>query len=197
MLNFSEACERNKDVILPMLQRYLESHRCILEVGSGSGQHALYFSQAMSSLKWLPSDLSFNLPALQENLQNSPCENILPPLALDVSVQPWQIPHQPDAIFTANTLHIMDENSVQAFFEGAGELLTCGGKVCVYGPFRYNGEYTSASNANFDLWLKDRDPRSGIRDFETVDGWARNNGMQLHQDHAMPANNQFVIWEKS
>ena len=197
MLNFSEACERNKGVILPMLQHYLESHRCVLEIGSGSGQHALYFSQAMSSLKWLPSDLSFNLPALLENLQNAPCENILAPLTLDVSVQPWQILHQPDAIFTANTLHIMDENSVQAFFEGAGELLTCGGKVCVYGPFKYNGEYTSASNANFDLWLKDRDPRSGIRDFETVDGWARNNGMQLHQDHAMPANNQFVIWEKS
>lgn len=196
MLNFSEACERNKDTILPLLQQYFENLQCVLEVGSGSGQHALYFSAAMPHLTWLPSDLSNNLPALLKNLAAEDCLNVLPPLELDVSAKPWPVTYQPDAIFTANTLHIMDEQSVQTFFQGAGVLLMKGALICTYGPFRYNGEYTSASNAHFDLWLKDRDPRSGIRDFETVNCWAEEAGMKLYADHVMPANNQFIVWEK-
>lgn len=196
MLNYSEACERNKEVILQLLQQYMYDRRLVLEIGSGSGQHAIHFANTLNHLKWQPSDLHFNLSALAENLAEYAPENVLSPLELDVIAETWQLPVKPDAAFTANTLHIMDEGCVEAFIRGIGQVLPMGGCLCVYGPFRYEGSYTSESNARFDLWLKQRDSRSGIRDFETIAGWAKEVGLICEQDHDMPANNQFQVWRK-
>lgn len=196
MLNYSEACERNKEVILQLLQRYLHDRSLVLEVGSGSGQHAIHFASTLTHLTWQPSDLQINLPALTQNLTEYGPDNVLCPAELDVISDNWQLPVEPDAVFTANTLHIMDEACVEAFIRGMGRILPVGGCLCVYGPFRYNGRYTSESNARFDLWLKQRDSRSGIRDFETIEVWAKEAGLVCEQDHNMPANNQFLVWRK-
>lgn len=196
MLNYSEACERNKDVILQQLKHCFKDRSLVLEVGSGSGQHAVHFANALTHLTWQPSDLHVNLPALANNLSQYAPANVLSPVELDVVADTWRLPTEPDAVFTANTLHIMGEDCVEAFIRGVGQILPVGGCLCVYGPFRYAGQYTSESNAQFDLWLKDRDIRSGIRDFETVAGWAGQVGLVCEQDNNMPANNQFLVWRK-
>jgi hypothetical protein len=121
---------------------------------------------------------------------------LLAPVELDVLVTPWPAPPA-DAVFSANTLHIMGWPGVEAFFAGiATALAEDGAKLAVYGPFRYRGDYTSPSNAAFDDWLKRRDPASGIRDFEAVDALARAAGLTLAADHAMPANNQLLVWRR-
>jgi len=101
-----------------------------------------------------------------------------------------------DAVFTSNTLHIIDTASVENFFLGAGRCLAAGGLLLIYGPFKYGGEFTTQSNASFDGWLKERDPRSGLRDFEWVDELASAQDLLLLEDNAMPANNQLLVWRK-
>jgi SAM-dependent methyltransferase len=196
----SEACERNKGPILEVLRRSLADSRRVLEVGSGTGQHAAHFSTHLPHLSWQPSDRGEYLPILRRELQQRPA-NLLEPLELDVRAHPWPV-QGIDAVFTANTLHIMDWAAVQALFRGIGTVL--GGAapsaaarpavLCVYGPFRYGGRYTSASNGAFDRFLQERDPLSGIRDFEAVDALARSAGLNLQADHALPANNQLLVW---
>jgi SAM-dependent methyltransferase len=194
-LNYSEACARNQAVILEQLAPLLPTTGTLLEIGSGSGQHAVHFASALSRLRWQPTDLPANLPALDANLKRFGGDNIAPPLALDVTQSPWPAA-QADAIYTANTLHIMGWPQATALLQGAGRLLTAGGLLCIYGPFRYAGRYTSASNAEFDSWLQQRDPRSGIRDFEAVNDQALAQGLILERDIAMPANNQLLVWRK-
>ena len=121
--------------------------------------------------------------------------NISAPLVLDVADEPWPI-GPVDGMFTANTLHIMRHEYVERFFRGAGHVLKEGGTLCVYGPFKYDGEFTTPSNASFDIWLKQRDPLSGVRDFEQVHAWAQEAGLELVADHNMPANNQLLVWRK-
>ncbi len=193
--NFSDACERNKAPILAVLTRVLPAKGALLEIGSGSGQHALHFCPALPGLRWLPSELPDNLDALRHNLAGSSCTNLQPPVALDVQNAGCRIPAV-DAVFTANTLHIMAWPAVEACFRRVGEVLKPAGLLCVYGPFRYGGRYTSASNADFDRWLKARDPASGIRDFEALDRLAASQGLQLLEDVAMPANNQLLVWRR-
>ncbi len=195
MLNFSPASERNKAAILAVLKHQLGQCRRVLEVGSGSGQHALYFASHLPQLHWYPSEISANLQALQHNLQLSMPANIAPPRALDVGDDDWQVPLM-DAVFSANTLHIIGKPQVADFFRGSGQSLAAGGLVCVYGPFCYRGDFTSSSNAEFDHWLRSRDPRSGIRDFEWVDQLAESQGLTLLDDVVMPANNQLLIWRR-
>jgi len=193
--NFNQSCEKNKDPILEILAVDFADCSTVLEIGSGSGQHALYLAEHLSHLRWQPTELPALLADLQENLQTSSSVNILQPITLDVRQRPW--PVEPvSAIYSANTLHIMAWDRVESFFSGAGENLQPGGRLAVYGPFRYRNTYTSTSNAEFDLWLKQRNPKSGIRDFEAVDRLARSQGMTFLSDHTMPANNQFLIWEK-
>lgn len=197
----SEACERNKGPILEVLRRAFADSRRVLEIGSGTGQHATYFSTHLPHLGWQPSDRGEYLPILRRCLQPQRPANLLEPMELDVRAHPWPF-EGIDAVFTANTLHIMDWPAVQALFRGIGTVL--GGAaardvarpavVCVYGPFRYGGRYTSDSNVAFDRFLQDRDPLSGIRDFEAVDALARSEGLYLQADHAMPANNQLLVW---
>jgi SAM-dependent methyltransferase len=196
----SEACERNKGPILEVLRRPLADSRRVLEIGSGTGQHATHFAAGLPHLSWQPSDRGEYLPLLRRQLQQRP-SNLLEPMELDVRAHPWAV-EGTDAVFTANTLHIMDWAAVQALFHGIGTVLGTAvareagrvGVLCVYGPFRYGGHYTSESNAAFDRFLQDRDPLSGIRDFEAVDALARSAGLHLQADHAMPANNQLLVW---
>jgi len=128
-------------------------------------------------------------------LNEAALPNVLPPLALDVSQTEWRSGRY-DAIFSANTLHIMGWPEVEHFFAGVGAVLEPGGVLVVYGPFNYNGAFTSESNARFDAWLKARDPASGVRDFEAVDALARAQGLVLQQDVDMPANNRTLVWHR-
>ncbi len=194
-LNFSEACARNQAAILARLAPLLNQSQRVLEIGSGSGQHAVHFCQALSHLRWQPTDLSANLPALNANLLHFGSENIQTAAMLDVNVDDWPGTGY-DAVYTANTLHIIAWGEVMALFRGAGRVLEPGGLLCVYGPFRYAGQYTSASNAEFDRWLGLRDPHSGIRDFEALDLLATQQGLTLEHDWAMPANNQLLVWRR-
>ena len=188
------ACDRNRDPILAVLRGHFAGRRRVLEVGSGTGQHAVYFAGAMPWLEWQASDVAQNLPGIRAWLDDAGLANTPAPLALDV-LQPWP-EVDADAVFTANTLHIMGWNGVEAFFRGAGRVLSAapGGMLAAYGPFNYGGGYTSDSNRDFDAWLRARDPQSGIRDFEAVDALASQAGLRLVDDVAMPANNRCLVW---
>ena len=195
-LPHAPACDRNRDPILEVLREHFADRRRVLEIGSGTGQHAVYFARAMPWLQWQASDVADNLPGIRAWLDEARLPNTPAPLALDV-LQPWPVVRA-DAVFTANTLHIMGWNGVQAFFRGVGQALAdapCGTLVA-YGPFSYGGDYTSDSNREFDAWLKARDPQSGIRDFEAVDALAGEAGLRLEADIAMPANNRCLAWRR-
>lgn len=192
---FSESCVQNRDPILSVLRDVFADHRHVLEIGSGTGQHAVYFGAALPHLRWQTADVPPHHAGIRQWLDDAALPNVLPPLALDVNQTGWRNGRY-DAVFSANTLHIMSGAEVERFFAGVGEVLEPGGVLTVYGPFNYGGRYTSESNARFDAWLKARDPASGVRDFETVDALARVQGLVLHRDIAMPANNRMLVWRK-
>lgn len=192
---FSQACENNKQYILDIIRHAFPAGSRVLEIGSGTAQHVCHFAQALPEIHWLPSDMPANLAIAQAGLTGNTLPNIAPPIALDVAQEPWPV-EAVDGIFSANTLHIMSEHHVEDFFRGVEQVLRPGGRLCVYGPFKYHGEFTAPNNARFDLWLRERDPRSGVRDVERVDALARAAGLLLRADHAMPANNQLLIWER-
>ncbi len=194
MLKFSDDCERNKDPILKILKHGFNNSNLVLEIGSGTGQHAVYFGKHLAHLNWQPTDLNENLASIKERIEIEATDNVKPPIELDVSKYPWPI-LDVDAVFTANTFHIMSWELVENFFVGLGEVLNRSGALCVYGPFKYRGKYTSESNEKFDGFLKSRDPQSGIRDFEAVNKLAIEQGLRLLEDHQMPANNQCIVWK--
>ncbi|GAA0813987.1 class I SAM-dependent methyltransferase [Colwellia asteriadis] len=197
-LTYSQACENNKTAILEVLQRVFLQSKQVLEIGSGTGQHALYFSANLPQLTWQPSDLLINHPSIIYRQENEGSANLLPPLLLDLN-EPWQasasLTKKVDGIFTANTLHIVSWVLVEKFFVGVAENLSAGGTLCIYGPFNYHGQYTSQSNADFDLWLKDRDSNSAIRDFEKITELASSVGLSLIEDNTMPANNRLLVFK--
>jgi SAM-dependent methyltransferase len=195
-LPFSAACERNKVPILEQLRQHFASAVDVLEIGSGTGQHAVYFAAQLPHLRWQPSERAEYLPALAARIAAARLANLSVPIALDVTSGMWPAASF-TAAFSANTLHIMDWDAVEASFVGIGKVLAPGGVLAVYGPFRYAGRYTSDSNRAFDLDLKRRDPASGVRDFEAVDGLARQYRLALVADHAMPANNQLLVWRRA
>ena len=199
MKQYSEACEQNKVPILAILRMAFENARNVLEIGSGTGQHAVYFSAQLPQLRWQTSDLPQNHPGIHGWLREAGLKNTLTPVALDTRNTAWP-QHTPkksyDGLFSANTTHIMDWPAVQGLFAGAGELLESHGRFCLYGPFNYQGTYSSDSNRRFDDWLKARDPASGIRHFEELDSLANENNMELETDHEMPANNRLLVWRK-
>jgi cyclopropane fatty-acyl-phospholipid synthase-like methyltransferase len=192
----SEACERNKEPIRKILAQAFAHSKKVLEIGSGTGQHALHFAAHFPHLVWQPSDTGEYLQGLRERIRHEGTANLLTPVELDVRRPPWNV-EPVDAVFTANTLHIMSWPAVRDFFSGLGAVLTTPAVLCVYGPFRYDGQYTSPSNAEFDRYLRARDPESGIRNFEDVNTLASEQGLSLSADHVMPANNQLLIWQKS
>ncbi len=192
---FSESCVQNREPILAVLREIFADRSHVLEVGSGTGQHAVYFGAELPHLRWQTADVSLHHAGIQLWLAEAGLDNVLPPLPLDVNQSTWRDGRY-DAVFSANTLHIMSWPEVEKFFGGVGEVLQAGGVLAVYGPFNYDGRYTSESNARFDAWLKARDPASGVRDFEAVDALARAQGLVLQQDIAMPANNRTLVWRK-
>ena len=191
---FSPACERNRDPILAVLRERFAARRRVLEIGSGSGQHAVHFAAAMPWLAWQCSDVAGNLAGIAAWLDEARLPNTPAPIALDVARGPWPSASF-DAVFTANTLHIMDWAAVQALFAGLARVLADEATVVAYGPFNAGGTYTSDSNREFDVWLKARDAASGIRDAAAVDALARGAGLTLAGDVAMPANNRCLIWQ--
>jgi SAM-dependent methyltransferase len=195
-LPFSDACERNKAPILGVLREAFASVGRVLEIGSGTGQHAVWFGQNLPHLTWQPTERAAELAALRERLDLEAPDNVNPAVALDVADHPWPVAAV-DGVFSANTLHIMSRERVADFFRGVGEVLEEGGTLCVYGPFRYGGRFTTPSNAGFDAWLRRRDPLSGVRDFETVEALAAAQGLVLLADRAMPANNQALVWRRA
>lgn len=207
---FAPACERNREPILDVLRTHFAGCREVLEIGSGTGQHAVHFAGAMPWLRWQASDHADHLPGIRAWLDEAGLTNTLPPLELQavVGAQPslHPLPSLPegddgapgfDAVFSANTLHIMGWAQVQALFAGLPALMAPRATLVVYGPFNYEGEFTSDSNREFDAWLKARDAVSGIRDAEAVDALAASVGLELVDDLAMPANNRCRIWRRS
>jgi len=190
---FSQACENNKGPILAVLKKAFAQTRTVVEVGSGTGQHAVYFAAQLPHLQWQPTDLAAQLPGMQLWFEEAGLPNLLPPRVLDVVTDCW--PLSPvDGLFTANTLHIMGTREVAYFFAGLTALLQPGGRCCIYGPFNYGGRFTSDSNARFNDWLRQQNPKSAIRDFEWIQELAEMNGLALLADHQMPANNRLLEW---
>lgn len=192
---FSQAAENNKAPILNILRTALADARNVLEIGSGTGQHAVYFGRALPHLTWRTSDLAHNLDDINARLAQEAPANVIRPIALDVADHPWPVLNI-DGVFSANCVHIMSWAHVMHMFRGIGEILAERATLCLYGPFKYGGDFTTQSNAQFDNWLKARDPNSGIRDFEAVDALAAAQGLTLAGDHAMPANNQLLVWKR-
>lgn len=194
-LPFSQSCENNKNPILDLLVGHFAKEGSVLEIAGGTGQHAVYFAQNMPWLTWQSSDVPSNVASLNLRIESAQLSTLPSAIPLDVSQTSWQVGAF-NYVFSANSLHIMSEQCVVEFFAHLDDVITLGGKLCVYGPFKYRGEFTSESNGNFDLWLKQRDPRSGVRDFEFVNTLAEKTGLKLIEDHAMPANNQLLTWAK-
>lgn len=191
---YAEACERNRDPILEVLRRHFTDRHQILEIGSGTGQHGVHFAAALPQLSWQTSDLASNLPGIRLWIEEAHLPNLLPPIALDVRGTSPAVRY--DAVFTANTLHIMSWEEVCALFAALPDVLVSDGLLLVYGPFNYHGAFTSPSNAAFDVWLKQRSPHSGIRDFAAVDELARSVDLKLLEDRPMPANNRTLVWRR-
>ncbi len=194
-LPFSQASENNKTAILEVLTRHLGDKDSLLEIAGGTGQHAVFFASLFTYLAWQSSDIPSNVDSLNRRIVLAELENLPAAISVDVNDSPWNCDSY-DVIFTANSLHIMSAGSVENLFGEVANHINARGLLCVYGPFKYGGEFTTESNANFDLWLKERDPVSGVRDFEWVNVLAESAGLRLLEDNAMPANNQLLIWEK-
>jgi hypothetical protein len=192
---FSEACERNRGPILDILKQVFSDCRSVLEIGSGSGQHAAYFGAELPHLTWQTSDLPAAHAGIRLWLAEARLPNVLPPLALDVIADAWP-QERYDGVFSANTLHIVSWAAAERMFAGIARVLPVHGVLAVYGPFNYSGRFTADSNAAFDQWLRQRDAASGIRDFESVDSLARSRGFALMHDFAMPANNRTLVWRR-
>jgi cyclopropane fatty-acyl-phospholipid synthase-like methyltransferase len=188
------SCDRNQGAILEVLNGCFSDRKQVLEVGSGTGQHAVFFATAMPWLTWQTADMAENLSGIRLWLDEAGLPNLPPPIELEAA-GPWPEGAY-DAVFSANTLHIMGWPDVQALFAGLDGVMTRGAVLAVYGPFNYGGEFTSDSNAEFDGWLKRRSAASGIRDFEAVNALAAAFGLRLVADHAMPANNRMLVWKR-
>jgi hypothetical protein len=195
MLPMSEACERNKEPILAVLRASFAEVRNVLEIGSGTGQHAVHFARHLTHLTWHPTEQLSHLADLTARVQLEGGPNLRPPTVLDVRQSVWPV-LSVDAVFTANTLHIMSWTEVTAMYRGIGEILTPRGVLCVYGPFRYAGEYTSDSNRAFDGMLQERDPKSGLRDVNAVRELAASYGLDLLADDDLPAFNRLLRFAK-
>jgi SAM-dependent methyltransferase len=195
---FSQSCERNKDYILPVLKEVLPNSGTVLEVGSGTGQHAAYFAAGLPHLVWQPTELVENFPSIQAWAAEAGLPNLRAPLKLDLlaGAQHWPVTSAA-AIVCINTVHIVAWQGVVNLFTGAGRVLSPGAVLYVYGAYRYAARPLESSNESFDQWLKARDPVSGVRDFEAVNALALQHSLVLAGDRAMPGNNRSIWWIKT
>lgn len=193
---FAPSCERNQQVILEVLEKYLRPEdKTVLEVGSGSGQHAVFMARHLPNILWQPTDVVANHEGIKMWLREAGLKNIQPPLVYEVGKNDWP-DFKADVVFTANTLHIMSLELVDVFLQDVGQYLKVDGRLMIYGPFKYQGEYTTQSNADFDVWLKNIEPERGIRDFEHISALLQRYNINHVADISMPANNQFLVFEK-
>ncbi len=195
MKAYSPACERNRAPILTVLRDVLKDGTRILEVGSGSGQHAVYFAQALPNVIWQPTDIAASLASIRAYRDEAGLTNLRAPQLLDLGSDSWPV-HEADAIVCINTVHIVAWAHVERLFAHAGKILPDAGVLFLYGPFRYRDAPLEPSNRDFDGWLKARDPVSGIREFEALDALASAAGLILEGDVEMPANNRSIWWRK-
>jgi hypothetical protein len=184
---YSEACERNRAPILEVLRRVFANSRRVLEIGSGTGQHAAYFAPELPHLVWQASDVAENLPDIREWVSD-------PPRSSSTPTRPGRR-SRPTPVFSANTCHIMSWPQVERLFAGIGRLRPQ--VFALYGPFNYDGRHTSESNARFDAMLRERDPLSGIRDFEKISAWPLRRDWPWRRTNAMPANNRLLVFRRS
>ncbi len=195
MKQHSPSCERNKEPILAVLREIFTAPGLVLEIGSGSGQHAVHFARGLPHVTWQPTDTTENLPSISAWRAEAGLSNLRVPLVLDLFVNSWPV-NEAQGMVCINTIHIVSWQAVEKLFIGAGRLLTPGGILYVYGPYRYAGRPLEPSNEEFDHWLKARDPVSGVRLFEDVNRLAEESGFSLAGDRAMPANNRSIWWQK-
>ena len=193
---FAPASDRNRDPILRALRGHLSNVTELLELGSGTGQHAVHMAAELKHVQWQTSDLLDQHPGMNAWIDEAQLPNVKRPLSLNVAQADWPV-STADAVYTANTAHIMSWESVCAMFRGTGKVLVSGGLFLMYGPFNYGGSFTSTGNRDFDRTLRTRDPASGIRDFEAVEKLALDNQMTLVDDVDMPANNRLLVWRKN
>ena len=196
MQGYSPAADNNKSAILSVLSHYLSAGDHVFEIGSGSGQHAIHMSASLPKIQWQPSDRKATLPLLSSNIREYGSPNLLPPIELDLAEPPQPPPMAVQCVYAANVMHIVKEPLGAELIRWAARALVESGYLILYGPYRYNGKFTTESNKEFDLWLKARDPESGIRDFESVCELATELGLSLVKDHVMPANNQCLAFQK-
>jgi SAM-dependent methyltransferase len=189
------ATDRNREAILAVLRIEFETAQSVLEIGSGTGQHAVYFGRELAWLQWQTSDRQANHDGINAWLADASLANVCPPLILDVE-EVRNVPGNYDAVFSANTAHIMNFDAVTCMFGLVGDSLAASGCFCLYGPFNIDGEFTSASNKAFDQSLKSQDPRMGIRDLESLHALAAGSGLSHARSYAMPANNMLIVWRR-
>ena len=194
-LPFSEACERNKGPILEVLRKVFSKTETVLEIGSGTGQHAVHFSKHLSHLVWQPTELGERVAMLKSRIDLEGPGNLLPAKELDVERNDWRL-EETDAVFIANVFHIAPIEVMHSCLKGTSKCLKRLGIFCVYGPFRFEGEFTSPSNAQFDCSLKTNNPEWGIRDFEQLCQVAEERGLTFQHNYSMPANNQLLVFKK-
>lgn len=190
------ATDRNRESILEVLRIEFENSQSVLEIGSGTGQHAVFFGRELPSLRWQTSDRRENHDGINAWIAASSLKNVGRPFDLDVE-QVRDVPGEYDAVFSANTAHIMNIEAVKCMFKIVGNSLPPTGRFCLYGPFRLDGDFTSDSNRQFDESLKARDPRMGIRDLEALHALATDNGLNHARSYGMPANNMLIVWAKN
>jgi SAM-dependent methyltransferase len=190
---YAEYAARNAAPILEILEREFSSASRVLEIGSGTGQHAVAFAAAMDHLHWQTSDLDENHAGIRAWVDDSGIENIAPPLSMDVRDAEVENDIY-DAVFSSNTAHIMGIDAVEKMFSLVGAALRPGGVFCLYGPFRQGGEFNTMSNADFDANLRQRDVVMGIRDIEKLDEFALAVGLQRVRFYAVPSNNNVAVW---
>lgn len=190
------ATHRNRDVLLEVLTPRLPARGTVLEIGSGSGQHHVYFGAALPHLNWQPTDLEAeHLESITAWQDLQPSAGLLPAKKLDL-LQEWPV-EQADAVLCFNVIHISPWACTPALFAGAGRVLTQGGRLFTYGPYTFGGEHTSTSNVRFEGWLKSMDPDFGVRDADELAQIALDNGLKLVEKVAMPANNFTLVFEKA
>ena len=192
---YAESADQNKSPILDVLQKVFTEPGKLLEIGAGTGQHAVHFEEHLPHLTWQPTDMADNLPGIESWRQHAALPNLLPPLVLDVLSDEW--PRGPfDCAYSANTAHIISWQGVEAMFQGVAHVLSEEAYFALYGPFHYDGQATSESNRQFDAWLRRRDPNSGVRDLRDLETLAAKCGLQLWRDYEMPVNNRMLVWRR-
>jgi len=190
------ATGRNREPILAVLREVLPERGVVLEIASGTGQHAVYFARHFPGLTWQPSDGDpDSLASIAAWRAHSEVTNVAAPVVLDAAAAEWPV-ERVDAIFNANMIHISPWESCVGLMRGAGRVLAPGGRLVMYGPYKLDGEHTAPSNASFEQWLQARDPAWGVRDLDDVRGEAERAGLTFERRVEMPANNQIVVFRR-